>query len=69
MTLEKETTGHMRSMSGTTTTESRLGTTPPPAPGITLPPAGTMTDTMIQEIVTMTRGRDTTRIGSYRSCT
>ena len=51
-------------MSGTTTTEFLLGTIPPPAPGITLPPVGTMTDTMIQEIVTMTRGRDSMKKGS-----
>jgi len=62
-TMTEETTGHTTSMSGTTTTEFPPGTTPPPAPGITLPPAGTMTDTMIQEIGTMRRGRDTMRIG------
>lgn len=62
-TMTEETTGYTTSMSGTTTTEFLLGTIPPPAPEITLPPAGTMTDTMIQEIVSMTRGRDTMRTG------
>jgi len=62
-TMTEVTTGHTKSMSGTSTTEFRLGTTPPPAPGITLPPAGTMTDTMIKEIVTLMRGGDTMRIG------
>ena len=59
-------------MSGTTTTECHLVTTPPPAPETTLlpaetilPPAGTLTDTMILGIVTMTRGKNTTRKGSY----
>jgi len=62
-TMTEVTTGHTKSMSGTSTTEFRLGTIPPPAPGITLPPAGTMTDTMIKEIVTLMRGGDTMRIG------
>ena len=60
----------MTSMSGTTTTECHLVTTPPPAPETTLLPAetilplaGTMTDTMTLGIATMTRGRNTTRKG------
>jgi len=69
-TMIEETTEHMTSMSGTTTTECHLVTTPPPAPETTLLPAetilplaGTMTDTMILGIATMTRGRNTTRKG------
>ena len=57
-------------MSGTTTTECHLVTTLLPAAETTLLPAettlplaGTMIDTMIQGIVTMTRGRNTTRKG------
>jgi len=64
-TMTEETIVDMTSMSGTTTTECRLGNTPPP-PGTTPPPVGTMTDTMIQGIVTLTRGRDTMRTGMER---
>lgn len=52
-TMTEETTVDMTSMRETTMIEFRLGTTPPP-PGTTPPPPGTMTDTMIQGIVTMT---------------
>lgn len=62
-TMTEETTGYMKSMSGTTMTESRPGTIPSPVAGIIHLPAGTMTDAMIQGTDTMTRGRDTTRIG------
>lgn len=63
-TMTEETTGYMKSMSGTTMTESRPGTIPSPVAGIIHLPAGTMTDAMIQGTDTMTRGKDTTRIGT-----